>query len=163
MSLQEAGDGFERIVELQVQIKVHNQREYEDKWQGWQNWTDETLATKLTKDDQQSVLLLPARWWPDTLPEFEREGWCQRPHMGVRCRQCKCSLLENPHFGSSKCHGCKEQMKTKGKRLDGMVFTNANSRYAGKLDDPQGGDAIKLIHQVREVIMVNKGMADKSS
>jgi len=33
-------------------------REYEDKWQGWQNWTDEKLATKLTKDDQQPVLLL---------------------------------------------------------------------------------------------------------
>jgi len=30
MSLQEAGDGFESIVEFQVQIKGHNQREYED-------------------------------------------------------------------------------------------------------------------------------------
>ena len=37
MSLQEAGDGLESIVEIQVQIKDHhNQREYEDKWQGWQ-------------------------------------------------------------------------------------------------------------------------------
>ena len=83
----------------------------------------------------------------------------------MKCRQRKCILVENPSFRSSKCHvsECEKQMKTKGKRLDGMVFTNANSRYAGKLDDPQGGDAIKLIHQVREVIMVNKGMADKSS
>jgi len=47
MSPQEAGDGLESIVEFQG----HNQREYEDKWQGWQNWTDEKLATKLTKDD----------------------------------------------------------------------------------------------------------------
>ena len=64
MSPQEAGDGLESIVEFQVQIKGHNKREYdsEDKWQGWQNWTDEQLATKLTKDDQQLVLLLPARW-----------------------------------------------------------------------------------------------------
>ena len=54
----------ESIVGFQVQIKGHNQREYEDKWQGWQNWTDDKLATKLTKDDQQPVLLLPARWWP---------------------------------------------------------------------------------------------------
>ena len=30
-------------------------------------------------------------------------------------------------------------MKTKGKRPEGIVFTNANPRYAGKLDDPQGG------------------------
>jgi len=56
---------------------MHNQREYEDKWQGWQNWTDEKLATKLTKDDQQLVLLLPARWWPDTLPKFQSGGWWQ--------------------------------------------------------------------------------------
>jgi len=37
------------------------------------DWTDDKLATKLTKDDQQPVLLLPDRWWPDTLPEFEVE------------------------------------------------------------------------------------------
>jgi len=74
MSPQEAGDGLESIVEFQVQIKGHNQQEYEDKWQGWQHWTDEKLASKLTKDDQQLVLLLPARWWPDILPEFESGG-----------------------------------------------------------------------------------------
>jgi len=34
MSPQEAGDGLESIVEFQVQIKGHNQRKYEDKWQG---------------------------------------------------------------------------------------------------------------------------------
>jgi len=56
MSPQEAGDGLESMVKFQVQIKGHNQREYEDKWQGWQNWTDEKLTTKLTKDDQQPVL-----------------------------------------------------------------------------------------------------------
>jgi len=61
MNPQEAGDGLESIVEFQVQIKGHNQRECKDKWQGWQNWTDEKLATKLTKDDQQPVFLLPAR------------------------------------------------------------------------------------------------------
>ena len=49
MSPQEAGDGLESMVEFHVQIKGHNQREYEDKWQGWQNWTDEKLATKLTR------------------------------------------------------------------------------------------------------------------
>ena len=72
MSLQEAGDGLESIVEFQVQIKGHNQREYEDKWQGWQNWTDEKLAIKLTKDNQQTVLLLPAGWWPSLCPSGPR-------------------------------------------------------------------------------------------
>ena len=73
MSLQEAGDGLESIIEFKVQIKAHNQREYEDKGQVWQNWTEVKLATKLMKDDRQPVLFLPARWWLDTLPEFESE------------------------------------------------------------------------------------------
>jgi len=36
-------------------------------------------------------------------------------------------------------------MKTKGKRPDGIVFTNADPQYAGKLDDPQGGDTTMLM------------------
>jgi len=131
MSPQEAGDGFESIVEFQVHFKGHNQREYEDKSQGWQNWTDEKLATKLTKIDQQLVLLLPARWWPDTLPEFESRGWWQRPQTRAKCRYCSCGVVENPSLKSNKCHGFERRMQTKGKRLDSIVSTNANPRYAG--------------------------------
>jgi len=40
-------------------------------------------------------------------------------------------------------------MKTKGKRLDNMVFTNADPQYAVKLDDLQEGDTTILIQQVR--------------
>ena len=47
-------------------------------------------------------------------------------------------------------------MKNKGKRPVGIVFTNADARYAGKLDDPQGGDTTMLMQQVREVMMVNQ-------
>ena len=54
-------------------------------------------------------------------------------------------------------------MKTKGKRPEGIIFTNADPRYAGKLDDPQGGDATMLMHQVREVMTVNQEMTDESS
>jgi len=54
-------------------------------------------------------------------------------------------------------------MKTKGKRLDGIVFTNANPRHAGKLDDPQGCDTTMLMQQVREVMTVNQEMTDESS
>ena len=46
-------------------------------------------------------------------------------------------------------------MKTKGKRPEGIVFTNADPRYAGKLDDPQRGDTTMLMQQVREVMTVN--------
>jgi len=54
-------------------------------------------------------------------------------------------------------------MKTKGKRSEGIVFTNADPRYAGKLHDQQGGDATMLMQQVREVMTVNQEMADESS
>ena len=53
-------------------------------------------------------------------------------------------------------------MKTKGQRPEGIVFTNADPRYAGKLDDPQGGDATMLMQQVREVMTVNQEMTDES-
>ena len=70
---------------------MHTQREYEGKWQGWQIWTDEKLTTKLMKDGQQPGLLLPARWWPDTLPAFESEGCWQRPHTRVKYGQSRCT------------------------------------------------------------------------
>ena len=54
-------------------------------------------------------------------------------------------------------------MKNKGERLQGIVFTNADPRYAGKLDDPQGGDATMLMQQVREVMTNNQEMTDESS
>jgi len=44
-----------------------------------------------------------------------------------------------------------------------MVFTNADPRYARKLDDPQGGDTTMLMQQVREVMTVNQEMKDESS
>ena len=54
----------------------------------------------------------------------------------------------------SFAYGCGKQMKTKGKRLEGIVFTNADPRHAGKLDDPQGGDTTMLMQQVREAMNV---------
>ena len=54
-------------------------------------------------------------------------------------------------------------MKTKGKRPEGIVFTNADPRYAGKLDDLQGCDTTMLMQQVREVMTVNQEMEDESS
>ena len=54
-------------------------------------------------------------------------------------------------------------MKNKGERLQGIVFTNADPRYAGKLDDLHGGDTTMLMQQVREVMTVNQEMTDESS
>jgi len=55
-------------------------------------------------------------------------------------------------------------MQTKSKRQDGIVFTYTDPRYAGKIDDPQGGDTTMLMQQTREVSMtVNQEMEDESS
>jgi len=54
-------------------------------------------------------------------------------------------------------------MKTKGRRLDGIVFTNADPQYAGKFDDLQGGDTTMLRQQVREVMTINQDIEDESS
>ena len=54
-------------------------------------------------------------------------------------------------------------MKTKGKKLDGIVFTDIDPRYAGKLDDPHGSDTTMLMQQVREVMTVNQEMKDESN
>ena len=47
-------------------------------------------------------------------------------------------------------------MKTKDKRPKGIVFTSADPRHAGKLDDPQGGEATMLMQQSREDKTVNQ-------
>jgi len=59
MSSKEAGNGLASIDEFQVQIKGHNQREYEGKWQGWQNSTDEKLATRPTMPSNRSCYYQP--------------------------------------------------------------------------------------------------------
>ena len=54
-------------------------------------------------------------------------------------------------------------METQGKRLDGIVFTNADLRHAGILDGPQGGDTTMLMKQLTEAMTVNQEMEDESS
>ena len=104
---------------------------------------------------QQQVWLIPARWWPDTLPEFKSEGWWQRPQTRVKFRQCRCGSVENPSLRSDKYSMCEDRMLTEGKRLDGILCTDADPRYAGKLDDPQGGVTTMLMQHVREDMTVN--------
>jgi len=59
--------------------------------------------------------------------------------------------------------GCGKQMKTKGKRTEGIVFTNADPQYAGNPIDPQGGDTKMLMQQEREDMTVNQEMTDESN
>jgi len=47
--------------------------------------------------------------------------------------------------------------------LIGMIFTNADPRYACRLDDKQGGDMIVTMERVREAIAFNAELADEST
>ena len=47
--------------------------------------------------------------------------------------------------------------------LIGMIFTNVDPRYAGRLDDKQGGDTIVTIESVRKAIAFNAELADEST
>ena len=44
-----------------------------------------------------------------------------------------------------------------------MIFTYADPRYAGRLDDKQGGDTIVTMERVREAIAFNVELADEST
>jgi len=44
-----------------------------------------------------------------------------------------------------------------------MIFTSADPRYGGKLDDKQGGDTIVTMERVREAITFNAELADEST
>jgi len=51
-------------------------------------------------------------------------------------------------------------MQIKSKDWNGIVFINANPRYAGRLDDPPGYDTIMLMQKVGKVMTVNQEMKD---
>ena len=44
-----------------------------------------------------------------------------------------------------------------------MIFTNADPKYAGRLDDKQGGDTIAAMERVRKAIAFNAELADQST
>jgi len=54
-------------------------------------------------------------------------------------------------------------METKGERLEGKVFINADVGYTGKFDYPQGGNTSMLMQQVTEVMTVNQEIKNKST
>ena len=160
MSPQEAGDRLKCIIiiEFKVQIicehielptKLLDYFLRSNKSNINQDTTSESMRANGT--DQQPVLLVLARWWPDLLPEFESERWWHRPQTRVKCIHDLCGFVENPSLKGNKCNGCRKRMQGKSKRLDGIVLTNADPRYGGKSDDPRGGDKTMPMQQVRKV------------
>jgi len=66
-----------------------------------------------------------------------------------------------------ECLACKSGSRTTNQNsqqpLIGIIFTNADPRYADRLDDKQGGDTIVTIERVREAIAFNVELADEST
>ena len=54
-------------------------------------------------------------------------------------------------------------LKPQRRLLIGMIFTNADPRYAGILNDKQGGDTIVTMERVREAIAFTAELADEST
>jgi len=112
------------------------------------------------------VLLLPSFWWSGQHElEFESPGWWQKPTRRAWCKQCAqcrvfkevCKDFQKMQLGRwDKCLACKGGgRKTNPKpqqALIGMIFTNADPRYAGRLNDKQGGDTILTMERVKEAI-----------
>jgi len=66
-----------------------------------------------------------------------------------------------------KCLACKGGIRTTNLKpqqpLIGIIFTDADPRYAGRFDDTQGRDTIVTMEGVREAIAFNAELADTST
>ena len=66
-----------------------------------------------------------------------------------------------------ECLACKGGSRTTNQTpqhpLIGMIFTNADPRYAGRLDNKQGGDTIVTMERVREAVAFNAELVDEST
>jgi len=97
---------------------------------------------------------------------------------GSICKQCAhCEVVKE--FGNffhkmqlgrgGKCLACKRGSWTTNLKpqqpLIGLIFINADPRYAGRLDDKQGGDTIVTMDRVREAMSFNAEweLADEST
>jgi len=132
------------MVEFKAQVKWHELTEKANRIKVWQGLLDWQLADKLDKD--RPVLLLPGSWWSGQhKPGFESAGWWQKPTRRVKCKQCaQCGVVKE--FGKDshktqlgqggRCLACKGGIQMTNLKVQqpliGMIFTNADARYAGR-------------------------------
>jgi len=148
------GKGVADMVEFKAQINGQEATEKANRIQAWQSLLDWQLADRFDRD--RPVIPLPGSWWSGQHePGFENAGWWQKPTRRACCKQCaKCGIVKE--FGKNfhkmqlgrggRCLACKGGSRTTNPKpqqpLIGMIFTNADPRYAGRLDDKQSGDTI---------------------
>jgi len=141
-------------------------------------WTGSSFGLAADRFDRnRPVLLLPCSWWSGQHePEFESAGWWQKPTRRVWYKQCaRCGIVKN--FGKDfhkmqlgrggECSAFEGGSRTTNQNpqqlLIGMIFTNADPKYACRLDNKQGGDTIVTMERVREAIAFNAELADEST
>jgi len=137
------------IVKFEAQLSGHEATEKANRIQALQGLLDWQLADRFDRDGP--VLLLPGSWWSEQHePEFESAGSWQKPTRRALCKRCGIDKEYGMDFHkmqlgrSGECLACKGGSRTTNQNpqqpLIGMIFTNADPRYAGRLDDKQGGD-----------------------
>jgi len=169
------GEGVADMVEFAAEVNGHETTEKANRIQAWQGLLDWQLADRFDRD--RPVLLLPGSWWSGQHElEFESAGWWQKLTRRAWCKQCaRCGIVKE--FGKDfhkmqlcrggECLACKGGSRTTNQNpqqpLIGMICTNADPRYVGRLDDKQGGDTIVTIQRVREAIAFNAELPDEST
>ena len=99
-----------------------------------------------------------------------------KPTRRAWCKQCaRCGVVKEfdkdfhkmQRGRGGRCLACKGGSRTTKPKLQqpliGMILTNADPRYAGRLDDKQGGDTIVTMERVREAIAFNAELLDQHS
>jgi len=168
-------EGLADMVEIKAQINGYEATQKANRIQAWQGLSDWQLADRFDKD--KPVLLLLGSWWSGQHePEFESAGWWQKPTRRAKCKQhAQCGVVKE--FGKSfhntqlcrggRCLACKGRIRTTNLKPQkppiGMIFTNADPRYADRFDDKQSADTIVTMERVREAIAFNAQLADEST
>jgi len=148
------GEGVADMVKSKAQVNGHEATAKANRIQAWQRLSDWQLANRFDRD--RPVLLLPGSWWSGQHePEVESAEWWQKPTRRAKCKQCvQCGVVKE--FGKDfhktqlgrcgRCLACKGRIRTMNQTpqqpLIGMIFTNADQRYVGRLDYKHGSDTI---------------------
>jgi len=145
-------EGLANMVKFKAQVNGHSAIEKANRIQAWQGLLDWQLADRFNRD--RPVLHSPGSCWSGQHEqEFENAGWWPKPTRRAWCKQCaRCGIVKE--FGKDfhpmqlgrdgECLACKGGSRTKNLKpqqpLIGMIFTNVDPTYAGRLDDKQDGD-----------------------
>jgi len=175
MAEAQFGEGVANMVEFEAQVNGLEATEKANRIQAWQGLLDWQLTDRFDRD--RPVLLLPDSWWSGQhKPEFESAGWWQKLTRRAWCKQCeRCGIVKEFVKDFHKMQlgrggeylACKGGSRTTNQNpqqpLIGTIFTNADPRYAGRLDDKQGGDTTVTMGRVREAFVFNVELADEST